>query len=424
MASYYPSFTYMGINSLKDKHLRVVAFDADSGEHDTFLGMDPIYTEKYDGTRRIDYGAKFNSVAVIKISVIKLNKTDFTVAEVRDFLKWTTGVRQTSYLDLMSGDMVRFSFLGRVTNAYQQKIDSRTIGLTIEFTSISPWAYSPIQYIGYPSFQVLSVDDDGTQYNSIDKNNLVVDDNGILYDSVDVNRLKVDSQGVLYNNGMARAIGDEVIYINTSPTIQIHNGTDDLYTPVYLNTIFTNDTSTKLSIKNMTLGEETIITNISKNEEITLNENQFILSDKGDSKIFGNTFNFVWPRLGPGTNTFKITGDGNGSIKFSYRYPIKIGDCAIDMSDLIDMCGDYSVADVSSGDDMFDTQGYSGSTTVPTEVSWSNITNTPTTLEGYGITNAYTMTQVDEKISDINVSDDISINEEALNSMLNGVLDK
>lgn len=424
MASYYPSFTYMGINSLTDKHLRVVAFDADSGECDTFLGMDPIYTDKYDGTRRIDYGAKFNSVAVIKISVIKLNKTDFTVAEVRDFLKWTTGARQTSYLDLMSGDMVRFSFLGRVTNAYQQKIDSRTIGLTIEFTSVSPWAYSPIQYVGYPSQQLLSVNSNGLLYHSVDKNNLKIDSGGALYDSGDEDYLKVDTKGVLYNNGMVAAAGNEIIYIDDSPTIQINNMTDDLYTPVYLNTIFTNDTSTTLSIKNITLDEETIITNISKNEVITLNENQFILSNKGDSKIFGNTFNFVWPRLGPGINTFIITGNGDGSVKFTYRYPIKIGDCAIDMNDLIDMCGDYSDSDVSGGDNIFDSQGSSGSITIPTEVSWSNITNTPTTLEGYGITNAYTTTQVDEKIADIDVSDDISINEEALNSMLNGVLDE
>ena len=100
MSSYYPSFSYKGFNSLKDKNLMVSAFDADQGEADTYLSMDCIYTDKYDGTRRLDYGAKFNSVAVIKISVIKANKRDFTVSEVRDFLKWTTGSRLNSYLDL------------------------------------------------------------------------------------------------------------------------------------------------------------------------------------------------------------------------------------------------------------------------------------------------------------------------------------
>ena len=94
MGVYYPSFNYMGINSLKDKKLIVTAFDADNGEVETFLGMEPIYTESSDGSRRIDYGAKFNSVAVIKISVIKASQKDFTVAEVRDFLKWTTGAKQ------------------------------------------------------------------------------------------------------------------------------------------------------------------------------------------------------------------------------------------------------------------------------------------------------------------------------------------
>lgn len=401
MASYYPSFTYMGLNSLKDKHLRVVAFDADSGEHDTFLGMDPIYTDKYDGTRRIDYGAKFNSVAVIKISVVKLNKTDFTVAEVRDFLKWTTGIRQTSYLDLVSGDTVKFSFLGRVTNAYQQKMDARTVGLTIEFTSISPWAYSPIQSEGYDSNQ-----------------GLILDSEGILQKTDTMSQLQIDTSGVLYNNMILDLSDKGTVYINTSRIFQINNKTDDLYTPIYLNTTVTSNIKSDVSIKNVTLDEETVIQNVAANEVITLSDKQFILSDKSE-RVFGNDFNFKWPRLAPGVNDFIITMDGDGSVIFTYRYPIKIGDCAIDINDLLNECED-------SSDDTFGDFGF-GTEIIPPEgeiiqgdVSWAMIKNTPTTLEGYGITNAYTTTQVDEKIADIDIDD--NINENELNNMLNGLL--
>jgi hypothetical protein len=56
------------------------------------------------------------------------------------------------------------------------------------------------------------------------------------------------------------------------------------------------------------------------------------------NKIFGDTFNFVWPRMCPGKNEIivsTIAGEGKGNFDFSYRYPIKIGDCAVDVDNLI-----------------------------------------------------------------------------------------
>ena len=92
MSSYYPSFSYLGINS-RDKGLVIAHFDADQGETDTFLGMEPIYTESADGSRRLDYGAKYNNVAVFRITVIKQDGGDFSVKEVRDNLRWLTGAK-------------------------------------------------------------------------------------------------------------------------------------------------------------------------------------------------------------------------------------------------------------------------------------------------------------------------------------------
>lgn len=364
----------------------VVHFDADQGEMDTFLGMDCIYTDRYDGTRRIDYGAKYNSVAVIKITVIKTNGQDFTVAEVRDFLKWTTGVRKNSYLDLLVEDRIQCSFLGRVTNAFQQKLDARTVGLAIEFTSVSPWAYSPIQYAGYSTEQGIGINS-----------------SGVVYKSGTTSQFKINNNGILYDNSLFKTTDDGVLYLDNSSTIQIDNETDDLYTPIYLNTVFTNGTCATLSIKNVTLGEESIITSIQKNEIITLSAEQFITSD-APNKIFGNTFNFIWPRLAPGINEFTITMDGSGSVEFTYRYPIKIGDCTIDtyVSSKNLCCGDSS------------------NNTLAAPVSWSDVINTPTTIEGYGITNAYNMVQVDNKIENI----DATVNEQALNNMLESVLDE
>jgi hypothetical protein len=59
------------------------------------------------------------------------------------------------------------------------------------------------------------------------------------------------------------------------------------------------------------------------------------------NKIFGDTFNFVWPRLVPGVNELVVSTNGNGYLDLSYRYPIKIGDCTMDIDALNYMCGDY-----------------------------------------------------------------------------------
>lgn len=388
MSSYYPSFKYMGLNSFKDKNLIVTHFDVDQGEHDTFLGMDPIYTDSAHGTKRIDYGAKFNNVAVVKITVMKANRRDFTVADVRDFLKWTTGVRQISYLDFLVEDTVKCSFLGRVTSAYQQKLDARTIGLSIEFTSVSPWAYSGEQIIQCAFGQDLSADSDG-----------------ILSKGHGDALLGVNTSGVLYNGingeaGLFQVTTDGVVYIDNSVKLKIDNQSDDLYSYIYLDTKFTNQNSDEIFIKNITTGEETILTGLSNNEIVTLKSEQFIVSNI-PNKTFGTNFNFVWPRLSPGVNEIVIGGSGIGTVQFEYRYPIKIGDCAIDI--------------YVPGDDCFgcDNEKYG-------LVSWSDITDTPNTIAGYGIQNAYTTTEVDNIVQNIEAAENIDQNE--LDKMLKETL--
>lgn len=329
MSSYYQSFSCVApngkrYNSYKDKNLVVVHFESgDSGEVDTFLGMEPIYTDNAYGTRRLDYGAKYNNVAVIRISVMKSNGKDFTVDEVRDFLRWTTGARTISYLDLSDivegEEIVKASFLGRVTSVYQQKLDARTVGFVIEHTSVSPYAYSPIQRIYCPFKQKLL----------IDENNTLLKDGSYLH---------IDYQGILNNNSdsVFDITNNGILYIDNSVHIQVNNNTDDLSSYVFMDAKFTNTNSDYLVIKNQTLYDEsdgkdglTELIGMHDGEVITLHSNQFITSDKG--RQLGNDFNFIWPKLMPGSNHLVVSGTGSGVIDFSYRYPIKIGDCAINI---------------------------------------------------------------------------------------------
>ena len=393
MSVYYPSFKYLGVDS-RNKNLIITHLDGgDDGEVDSFLGMDPIYTENADGTRRLDYGAKYNNVAAPKITVIKQDGGTFSVAEIRDCLKWLTGSRKTSLLDVMEhfeeefvstgednrftlrnkpddvyavlingtqldrsrwgrlfnsetetvtielrdkpndGDVVKivynklkFSFIGRVTNVWQHKIHAKTVGLVIEFTSVSPWAMSPVYS---KTFDV-----EGTQENPIE--------------------------------------------------IKIFNESDDADSYVYMKTTYTNAGGSRLILTNTTTGEETEIQNLATQEIVVMESNQVITSDRINRK-FGDDFNFIFPRLISGENIFHAVG--TGEIKFEYTVPLKVGDCAIDLDSATSVICD------DNNNIVIDT------------LDWRRISDTPSTLLGYGITDAYTKSEIDSIVSEINIEE-------------------
>lgn len=325
MSSYHSKFKYLEKDSKKDFGWIIVHFDADQGEMDSYLAQEQVYTDSYNGTRRILYGTKWNEVAIVKITVVKQDSSNFTLSECRDAYRWLTGNPNASWLDLYIGDEPQYSFLGTVQDVKPQKLDARTIGMNIYFESISPWAYSPLQTVTYAFEQSLSINDDSV---------LSIDD--------DTNYFNIDSNGVLYaNNNPQLTCNDGVVFFDNTGVIKINNSTDDLYSYIYLDVMFKNKTCEFLSIKNTSTDEETLISDVGSNELITISSNQFITSN-APNKLFGNTFNYVWPRLVPGENEIVVDGGGGeGYIKFTYRYAMKVSDCAIDidvMGGSIDVC--------------------------------------------------------------------------------------
>jgi hypothetical protein len=436
LSLYYNNFKYLKKNSI-DQGLIVASFEPDDGFVDSFLSMEPIQEDYYDGTKKFDYGARYNTTAVINITVLKSNGSDFSLKDVRSLSKWLTGSRVNSWLDVgPSKDNIKYSFLGRVTNLQQRKIDGRIIGLLIEFTSISPWAFSNPQ-----SFEC---DIGGT----ID----VIDGGVVIKLGENGSEFGIDNQGVLTVSSdigsYFNITSDGVIYIDNQYKTNINNESDDLYSYIYLDIDYQNKSGTYLSIKNITLNEETLIKNISKNEFITMSSKQFITSSI-PNKLFGDDFNFVWPRLVPENNNFIISSDGRGLVLFTYRYPMKVGDCAMDVSVYggnID-CGEMASYETVKWENIIGAptsiRGY-GITDAYTmdeidnrlqeidvDIEWNEISNTPTTVAGYGITDTYTTndvytkTEVDDKIGDIEISDggtnNTNIDEEEFNSMLKDI---
>lgn len=339
MGSYHSSFSYLKKNSAEEGFI-IAAFEADDGEYDTFLGMDQITTDSYDGAKKFFYGNRFNTQPIISITIIKADGTDFSVADNRRALRWLTGARQASWLDFYEGDKLAYCFYGNFTASYQQKMGARVIGIRLEFSSLYPWAYSSPQ------------PNENDSFSSYIGEEMLVVDKSVLYKGEEFLSLGVDDNGVIYNGSVDEGktfniTNDGLLYNDISVIFNRDNESDDLYTYIYLNVEYVNQTATVLTICNNSIldlngnPEITRVENLSANEVITISSGQFIISDI-PHKIFGDTFNFVWPRLQPGENNLTIDADGKGMIKFSYRYPIKIGDCAIDIQNLIGdsaLCG-------------------------------------------------------------------------------------
>lgn len=323
MSSYHTSFSYLGKNSKDDFGLMICHFsdNTDSGETDTFLSTEAVYSDSYDGTRQKFYGARYDTVATPQITVIKQDGTDLGIADNRKILKWLTGSRQSTWMDFYIGDEIKYRLLGRVKSVSQYKMDAKVVGLILTFESVSPYGYSSLQTVS----QLLT--------------------------------------------------GDETITINCD--------TDDLYSYVSMNTTFENTSGDSLIITNNTIGDITEVTGLAQNEVVNISDNMVITSDK-PGKTFGNTFNFVFPKLVAGDNEFTINGKGN--ITFQYISPVKLGNIAIDLNSVTDpICDD-------SGNIQIDM------------LPWSRVSETPTTLKGYGITDTYTKSEVDQKVANVTVN--------------------
>lgn len=322
MASYHDHFEYNGADSASDKGLIIVAFEPDDGFKETFLTMDVISDEYYDGSKKINYGSKYNTTAQIEIQLIKANGEDISLKDFRDYARWLTGARKDSWLDFYSGGTFQYSFLGRVTDLQQYKLDGRTVGIKVVFSSVTPWAFSAEHHLYCTFGQKIKIDSNGI-LSAIEESAqpLYIDKNGILY------------SGVANAANTFSFIGnkdDGIIYVDNTTTFFINNETDDQYTYINLDMVLNNKDCDYLSVKNTTLKEESLVKNMSDNETITLSAKQFITSSI-PKKIFGDDFNFVWPRLAPGDNEIAVSGSGSGSVEFYYRYPMKVGDCAMDI---------------------------------------------------------------------------------------------
>jgi hypothetical protein len=181
--------------------------------------------------------------------------------------------------------------------------------------------------------------------------------------------------------------------------------------------------------------EITEFTNLADFEEITINDNMMVTSNN-PVRVFGNSFNFVFPRLKSGTNNLII--EGWGDIKLTYSYCIKLGDCVTKINAASEpICNDkgeitistlswYRLTDIPS---TLREHNLSGDVYNKAEidlkfnnierepVKWTDVTFKPTNLQGYGLDDdVYTKKQAE----DLFFTKDETMTKNDINKLVNG----
>lgn len=340
MAIYHPKISFHGQTNY-DLELIVSTFNPDNGEVDSYLDMEPVYTDSYDGTIRTDYGAKYKSVATPSITFIEVNGSDINPYKVRNVLRWLTGSRKNSWMDVCDKDgEIVCSYLGRFTDVKLQKEDARVIGIVAYFTSVSPWAYSKVQ-------SPVSVNLNGETEFAID--NLSDDLYSYVYPKISFkngknqNKFSITNSTIVEGNAVEHFIGngekkeyklDNYFYNDSSVTIDGNKIIQYKYNKDTGNLEFDIAPSRGSLIEiNSKIRNRASFSNLQQEEVITI-DNNFVVYSDNDKRIFDDDFNFVFPRLIPGTNRF--FADGVGLLTLEFRYPMKVADGLLNDYDLKD----------------------------------------------------------------------------------------
>ena len=340
LAIYHPKISFHGQTNY-DLELIVSTFNPDNGEVDSYLDMEPVYTDSYDGTIRTDYGAKYKSVATPSITFIEVNGSDINPYKVRNVLRWLTGSRKNSWMDVCDKDgEIVCSYLGRFTDVKLQKEDARVIGIVAYFTSVSPWAYSKVQ-------SPVSVNLNGETEFAID--NLSDDLYSYVYPKISFkngknqNKFSITNSTIVEGNAVEHFIGngekkeyklDNYFYNDSSVTIDGNKTTQYKYNKDTGNLEFDIAPFSGSMIEvNSKIRNRASFSNLQQEEVITI-DNNFVVYSDNDKRIFDDDFNFVFPRLIPGTNRF--FADGVGTLTLEFRYPMKVADGLLNDYDLKD----------------------------------------------------------------------------------------
>lgn len=248
------------------------ALDGDNGESPSYLNRIAVESESYDGRYRYTVGYKHDEVFAPKFTFLKRNFGDFSEDEVRTVLKWLTSEDKPSLMEVYRDDsnVVSFACIGGWTELNLQKIaNSRTIGITAVFSSVTPFAFSDL----YTVTKTITATDNKITIN------IDTDDNKPVYPRVTIQTSSAD----------VKFVNKHTDLLNNSKSYS------------------------SLELANNNSGEKIIVDGANK-----------IISSSSTKRIFGDDFNWVWLELHDGKN--ELTIEGNCTVTIEYREVRKIGE--------------------------------------------------------------------------------------------------
>ena len=121
-----------------------LSFDSDDGATPSFLNLESVHTEHYDGHRTIHRG-KYSEVFTPRFTLIKKDESNFDATENRKILSWLTASDEPGFLEVYMDDsnVLEWRVFGCITSIEQYKLgNGRIVGYEFEIESTHPYAWS------------------------------------------------------------------------------------------------------------------------------------------------------------------------------------------------------------------------------------------------------------------------------------------
>ena len=364
-----------------------LSFDGDDGATSSFLSLEGVYTEHYDGHHTI-HRAKYNEVFTPRFTLIKKDESDFDATENRKILSWLTSSEKPGWLEVYNDDsnVLEWRVFGCITSVEQYKLgNGRVVGYEFEIEGSHPYAHSRefiypevhatiaeisnndetndyLQVYGTESFTITCNTD---EYNKLIYPKVVIDFNGaniyfpvsakpndsdymipnVIYTytdgttqkyyvsiSIDDALLRTEVLPIAEgsNPSQALVIGNYNTYFyvkngreHTIKRIVNNQGVDEWETVVKVGAAIKINTSYTLNGEPTT--KEIIVKGVALGERIILDGTNKIISVVPDDsvRIIGDDFNWEWLPLAYGDNNITITG--NCAVQTRWIEPRKVG---------------------------------------------------------------------------------------------------
>ena len=300
-----------------------VAFDSDDGETSTYLNREAVVSETYDGRYKRVHGYKYNESFSPKFTFTKSNFGDFTMDEIRQVLRWLTGVSTASLLDVYYDDssVVAWSAIGGWTEVNTYKLaNNRTVAITATFEAVTPYALSDLRTItkdvSNPANNTITINIETDEPQSAVYPRITIQQNSAA-SVIDVDHVMTDLDNWVegsvfrYNSNFYWRDSENVKHISAENTSKIE--------------------TTSVSVRNKHIGDYGDITTFDalvkkniKGETIVLDGANRIVSSSRNGRIFGDDFDWQWLPLYEGKNELIFVG--NCTVTIEYRTPIKCGE--------------------------------------------------------------------------------------------------